>query len=231
MTNLANDYVAQGRQDDAIATFEDALQYDAMFSQPRTRANIYWNLSQTYKERRDLVRSRMYATLATELFEEVNQRRKLLRLSADMGGMLADLGRENEAEKILTKAVAVSEEDTSLVGTDLALTYTSLAWLRVRQGNLAEARDLSDKAVKEARSVHDAMAEGKALKLAAEIASSLGKRKESRQSFVEAIKILENIHVPYLLSDVYKAYSEALEKWGELDQAVVFLKRAYEAKR
>jgi tetratricopeptide (TPR) repeat protein len=231
MSNLANDYVAQGRQEDAINTFQKALEYDKMFNQPRVRANAYWKLSDTYKERRDLVRSRMYATLATELFEEVNQRRKLLRLSADMGGMLADLGRENEAEKILTKAVTVSEEDASLVGTDLALTYTSLAWLRVRQENLEEARDLSEKAVKEARTASDGIAEGKALKLAAEIATKLNNSKDARQYFKEAIDKLENVSMPYLLSDVYKAYSEALESWGELDQAVVFLKKAYESKR
>lgn len=231
LTNLANDFTAQSKQNEAIATFQDALKFEEEANQPKTRANIYWNLATAHRERRDLVRARVYSTLALELYQELNQRRKLLRLSADMGGLLADMGRESEAEKVLTKAVAVGQEDNSLVGTDLALTYTSLAWLRVRQNRLDEAKELSNKAVKEAREVHDKMAEGKALKLAAEIATLLDNRKDARKYFVDAIKLLEAINLPYLLSDVYKGYSEALEKWGELDQAVLYLKKAYESKR
>lgn|GEM_PF-1558595 len=231
LTNLANDYLVLGRQEEAVATFNQALQLQEESSQPRQRAKIFWDLAEAYRERGDLFRARNYATMSLELFRELNQRRQVMRLSADVGDLLANMGRENEAEKVLTTAMAVGQDDSSLSGTDLALTYTSLAWLRLRQGRTDEASSLSHKAIEEARAVGDKVAEGKSLKLAAEIATKLEQRDEAHKLFEDAINSLEQAKMPYLLGDVYKSYGEALEKWGDFAQAVVYLKKAYESKR
>jgi tetratricopeptide (TPR) repeat protein len=169
--------------------------------------------------------------MSLTLFRELNQRREILRLSADIGDLLANMGREAEAEKVLTTAVMVGQDDSSLTGTDLALTYTSLAWLRIRQGRIEEARELSHKAIDAAREANDKVAEGKALKLAAEVETKTENREAAQRYYEQAIDTLEQVKMPYLLGDVYKAYGEALERWGNFADAVIYLKKAYESKR
>ncbi len=148
-----------------------------------------------------------------------------------MGELLARLGQVAEAEKVLTRAVKVGQTGNALSGTDLALTYTSLAALRLQQGQLEEAGRVSRQAVEVAVQARDSLSEGKALELAAEVETRLGNQAEADQFYLRAIAILEGINLPYVLGDVYKAYGEALEKWGDFAWAVGFLKKAYESKR
>jgi tetratricopeptide (TPR) repeat protein len=177
------------------------------------------------------MRSRAYGQISLSLYEQLNQRRQVLRLSANVGELLAGMGQVSEAEKVLTRAVHVGQAENTLSGTDLALTYTSLAALRLQQGQLDEAGNISKRAIEEARRAGDQLAEGKALQLAAEVETRLEHRDDARKLYQEAIAILEQVNMPYVLGDVYKAYGEALEKWGDFANAVGFLKKAYESKR
>jgi tetratricopeptide (TPR) repeat protein len=75
------------------------------------------------------------------------------------------------------------------------------------------------------------VAEGKALKLAAEVETKTENREAAQRYYEQAIDTLEQVKMPYLLGDVYKAYGEALERWGNFADAVIYLKKAYESKR
>lgn len=231
LTGLANDHLALNHNNQAVETFQEALKTEEDIEKPETRADNFFHLSNLYRERGDLVRSRAYGQVSLSLYEQLNQRRQVLRLSASVGELLAGMGQVAEAEKVLTRAVHVGQAENTLSGTDLALTYTSFAALRLQQGQLDEAGSISQKAIAEARRAGDQLAEGKALQLSAEVKTRLDQRDEARQLYEEAIGILEQVNMPYVLGDVYKAYGEALEKWGDFANAVGFLKKAYESKR
>jgi tetratricopeptide (TPR) repeat protein len=74
------------------------------------------------------------------------------------------------------------------------------------------------------------LAEGKALRLAAEIENGLNQPEAARQLYEQAITILEDSTASYALGDVYKAYGEALSRWGDFETAVIYLKKAYDSK-
>jgi len=228
---LANDYLALGRQDEAVATFNEALKLDTELAKPRSKADAYLELAESYRAKGDLYRARRFITQAYMILRDLAQRRQAMRLSADIGDLLANMGRDNEAEQVLSTAMVTGHDDNNLTGTDLALTFTSMAWLRLRQGRIEEAQDLIQKSIQEARAVDDKIAEGKALKLAAEIETRLENRVKAQEYFDAAIACLEQANMAYLLGDIYKSYGEALEKWGDFAQAVNFLKKAYESKR
>lgn len=231
LTGLANDHLALNHNGEAVEIFQQALRSEEETEKPETRANSFFQLANLYRERGDLVRSRAFAQISLSLYEQLNQRRQVLRLSAGVGELLAAMGEVSEAERVLTRAVHVGQAENTLSGTDLALTYTSLAALRLQQGNLEDASNISQHAIDEARRAGDRLAEGKALQLSAEVETRLDHQNEARRLYQEAIDILEQVNLPYVLGDVYKAYGEALEKWGDFANAVVFLKKAYESKR
>jgi tetratricopeptide (TPR) repeat protein len=231
LTGLANDHLALNHNNQAVEIFQEALKAEEEIEKPETRAANFFDLAQLYKEQGDLMRSRAYGQVSLSIYEQLNQRRHVLRLSASIGELLAGMGEVNEAEKVLTRAVNVGQAENTLSGTDLALTYTSLAALRLQQNQLEEAGSISRQAIEEARQAGDMLAEGKALQLAAEVETRLDHRDEARGLYEQAINLLEQINVPYVLGDVYKAYGEALEKWGDFANAVGYLKKAYESKR
>ncbi|MEI6045421.1 MAG: helix-turn-helix transcriptional regulator [Chloroflexota bacterium] len=231
LTGLANDHLALNHNNQAVEIFQEALKTEEETEKPETRANSFFQLANYYRERGDLMRSRAYGQISLSLYEQLNQRRQVLRLSASVGELLAGMGQVGEAEKVLTRAVHVGQAENTLSGTDLALTYTSLAALRLQQGQLDEAGSISRRAIEEARQAGDQLAEGKALQLSAEVETRLEHREDARKLYQDAIAILEQVNMPYVLGDVYKAYGEALEKWGDFANAVGFLKKAYESKR
>jgi len=231
LTGLANDHLALNHASQAVETFQEALKAEEETEKPETRANNFYHLSKLYYERGDLVRARAYSQVSLSLYEQLNQRRQILRLSANVGELLAGMGQLEEAEKVLTRAVQVGQAENTLSGTDLALTYTSLAALRLQQNQLDEAGNISRQAIEEARQAGDKLAEGKAMQLSAEVETRLDHREAAHKLYEQAISILEQVNLPYVLGDVYKAYGEALEKWGDFANAVGYLKKAYESKR
>ncbi len=231
LTGLAQDHLALNHNNQAVEIFKEALKTEEETEKPESRADSFTRLSQAYYDKGDLVRARAYGQVSLSLYEQLNQRRQVLRLSASIGELLATLGQVDEAEKVLTRAVQVGQAENTLSGTDLALTYTSLAALRLQQGELAEAENISQRAISEAKRAGDELAEGKALQLAAEVATKLDQRDKARELYEQAISLLEKVNMPYVLGDVYKAYGEALEHWGDFANAVGFLKKAYESKR
>jgi HTH-type transcriptional regulator, quorum sensing regulator NprR len=231
LTALADDHLALGHPEQTVRLFEEALHTEEEYDQTQLRADRFWKLTELYQEKGDLVRSRNYCAVALSLYEQLNQRRQILRLSSSVGELLTSSGKVADAEKILTRAVDAAQNSQDLAGTDLALTYNALASLRIQQGKLEEAGKISQSAIEEARKAGDQLAEGNALRLAAEVEAHLDHQAEARKLYEQAITILEATNTPYALGDVYKAYGEALSRWGDFEAAVNFLKKAYDSKR
>jgi tetratricopeptide (TPR) repeat protein len=231
LSNLANDYLILGRQEESLSAFKEALKLEEEVFLPAQRAQIYFNLAESYRERGDLIRARNYSAISLNSFRQLNQRREMLRLSADVGDLLAINGREKQAEELLNEAISLGKCEINLKGIDLALTNTSLSWLRLRENRIDDARQLASRAIEEAHNAGDIVTEGKALKIAADIEIRFGNEDEARHLFEKAIATLELLNLPFVLGDIYKAYGEALENWGDFESAVNYLKKAYESKR
>lgn len=230
LTALANDHLALGHSEQVLSLFEEALRTETENERLQVRAERFWQLAQVYQENGDLVRARNYWLMTQVLYEQLNQRRQLLRLSSGIGEILTSQGKVDEAEKILLRAVEAGRDNQNLSSSDLALTYNALAMLRIQQGNLDEAARISQAAIQEARKAGDRLAEGNALRLAAEVETRLEHQPAARKLYEQAIAILEATNMSYALGDVYKAYGEALSHWGDFESAVNFLKKAYDSK-
>lgn len=231
LTALANSYLAQGRHEQVVALFEETLQIEKEYNKPQIQADLYRGLADYYRQLGDLGRARRYNILALALYEQLNQYRQTLRLSSSVGGLLTATGRLAEAEHILLRAVKTSQTLQDVNKSELALTYNSLAALRLQQHDLEEARRMSNLAAEEARQGGDRLAEGNALHLAAQVEIQLDHQPEARELYNRAINIMETAEMTTELGDVYKAYGEALSHWGDFEAAVSYLKKAYESKR
>jgi transcriptional regulator with XRE-family HTH domain/Flp pilus assembly protein TadD len=231
LAGLATAFLAAGQQGQAVEVFEEALRLEEHYNKPQVRAQLYSELAALYRGKGDLYRSRRFSKLAEMIYEQLNLHRHLLRLSAEVGSALTESGKIEEAEKILLKATNVSQRNLGLLGSELALAYNSLVALRIQQNDLPEARRISQLGIEEAHKAGDPLAEGQALTLAADIENRQDRPEEARQLYEQAIGLLEKSATPYALGDVYKAYGEALSRWGDFETAVIYLKKAYDSKK
>ncbi|HEX2914846.1 MAG TPA: helix-turn-helix transcriptional regulator [Chloroflexia bacterium] len=227
---LTTEQLSQGHYSEAIALFERALKVEDQFDNLEMRVSLYSKIADASRQSGDVARARRYSILALSLYEQLNRRRNLLQLSPQLGHLLTESGREEQAEKVLLRAVEVANRSSSVDTGDLALAYNALAALRLRQGNLAEASRLSDLAINEAHKSGNMASEGNALRIAAEIQTRQDHPDEARRLYEQAINTLEAVSPASDLGDVYKAYGEALSGWGDFENAVTFLKKAYESK-
>ncbi len=228
---LAHDHLVLGHSAQALTLFEEVLQKEEYYSNPHLRAELLSRLAHTAQEAGDLSRARGYRANALSLYEGLNVQRQLLRLSSGVGELLVRAGRLAEAEKVLTQTVEASRQNPDRGDPDLALSYNSLAALRLEQGNLAEAERLSEAGLGLAREAGNQAAEGNALRLAAEVQARLDRPAQARELYIQAIEVLEAQPDASMLGDLYKAYGEALSHWGDYTSAVVYLRKAYDTKK
>lgn len=231
LSALVADYLAAGQRPAAIQAFDELHRLEDYYSQPQLRAELYIKLANFYREKNDTYRSRRFSRLALITYEQLNLRRTLRHLSAEVGESLIGLDRLPEAEQVLLWATGSIPRSTDIGAADLAQVYYSLAALRLRQANLDEARRVSRQSIEEANKAGDKLVEGKALRLAAEIENRLERPQEARAFYEQAIAILEGSISPNALGDVYKSYGEALSRWGDFETAVIYLKKAYDSKK
>lgn len=231
LSALATDYLATGREEQAVETFGEALRLEEYYAKPQVRAQLYIRLADFYRDKGDLYRTRKFSQLALSLYEQLNLRRNLLHLSAEVGEALINSNKLAEAEKILLGITGSSQPNLDLIGADLALVYNSLVALRIQQNDLEEARRISRLGIDEAHKAGDRLVEGKALRLAADIENRLNQADQARSLYEQAIEILESSSSSYALGDIYKAYGEALSRWGDFETAVIYLKKAYDSKK
>jgi tetratricopeptide (TPR) repeat protein len=230
LTGLASNFLSGGQEGPAFEVFEEALRLKEYYAKPQARAELYSKLAGFYSNKGDLYQARKFRRLALSIYEQLNVYCHLLRLSAGVGEGLTNSGKLEEAETVLSRTMVAGQGNLGLLGSDLALAYNALAGLRLRQNNLPEARRISRLGIEEARKAGDRLAEGKALRLAAEIESGLNQPEAARQLYEQAIATLEDAAASYTLGDVYKAYGEALSRWGDFETAVIYLKKAYDSK-
>lgn len=228
LSALAGDHLMLGNADQAMALFSEIERLDTEYNRPHFRAACYRQLWVVYEERGDLIRARKFSILAAASYQQMSGRRDYLRLSTGISELMTLLGNLDSSEQILGR---VAEADLDMESADVALTKNALALLRLKQGRLDEASQLSREALKEAKSVGEQLTAGNALRLAAEVAAHLNNRDEAKELYREAIDTLEKEGAVHLLGDVYKAYGETLSRWGDFENAVTFLKKAYDTKK
>ncbi len=231
LSALVTAYLAAGDGAQAVEIFEETLRLEEYYAKPQVRARLYTKLANLYRDKGDLDRTRKFSKLALIIYEQLNLRRNLLRLSAEVGETLIISNKLADAEKILLRTTGVSSQNLDLMGSDLALAYNSLVALRIQQNDLEEASRISQLGIEEAHKAGDPLVEGKALRLAADIADRLHQPAEARLLYEHSITMLENSQTHYALGDIYKAYGEALTNWGDFETAVIYLKKAYDSKR
>jgi tetratricopeptide (TPR) repeat protein len=231
LSNLSSVYIAQGKQDDVLGCFLEALSLQQELGSQRHRSQLYLNLATKYREQENLEQSLHYSNLSLYFLREQLLRSQLLRLSAEIADLLVSLNRDSDAETLLTSELSMGYPDGTMEKADLSIALSLEAWLLMRQNNLEQASSLIDSSIKEAREANDRVAEARALKMAGELETRRDNREEAAHYFKTAITLLEELKMSSLLGDIYKAFGEALEKWGKYAEAVNYLKKAYESKR
>ncbi len=131
LSALVTAYLTAGDDAQAVEIFEETLRLEEYYAKPQVRVRLYTKLANFYRDKGDLDLTRKFSKLALIIYEQLNLRRNLLRLSVEVGEILIISNKLADAEMILLRTAGVSSQKIDLMGSDLALAYNSLVALRI----------------------------------------------------------------------------------------------------
>ncbi len=224
---LGRGLLGMGRTQEALDCHAEIISWQERTANPTNSYENYRNLARVYREHQDLRMATRYQSATLASVRKLQHSRLKTESQARFGEWLVDMGRAAEAQAMLEDALKATQKGITLGKPVLALIYGNLARLRLNEGRAEEAFTLVEQALTEGQTSGDRLIEGKIYRILAEIEDNTGQVEKAKASFNRAIECLEEAKAKNeQLAEIYKAYSKALEKWGELELALKFLKKA-----
>ena len=128
------------------------------------------------------------ARAAVETFERIGEKPRLAMAAAVLSRILADRGRDAEAERFLVLAEEAMFADDMFVAIEVAI---ARAKVHARRGALAEAEEAARDAVRLARSTDAPIHTGDALTTLADVLRSSGRIDEAASLSEEAARVFD----------------------------------------
>ncbi len=213
-----------GRRDDAVLSLEEALELGKDVGDPKWLASVYGALGTAYYGKGDLEAAIGWMSRSVILLEEMHNLAIASDVRVNLAAALGGLGHLARARDVLGKAL---EDATRLQRkATVAGCLVSLSELAKREGNLAEAHTLADRAIDQARDSGDAWMLSQALEHRAQLS---GEAQAVDDSYQEAIAVAEAAGLGNL-QDLYANYARLLEERGAEREAGLWARKALRAR-
>lgn len=214
-----------GHQDEAVRYLEQAADASRDAVNPRTMAQAYAAMSQSYAAKGDVVSARYYAIRSVAAYDEARGRRQIAAVHAQYGRALAQAGDLSAALRELETArdIAVAQQDAA----GIAEGQRALATLYLRENRLAEAEQAAQESSAQAEMTRDPVQRAETLVTLAQVQEHKGDVEGAERMFSEAIDLLQSANAPDLLSATYGEFSQFYERRGDDRRAFEMLKHAH----
>lgn len=226
---VATAHVANLDWDEAVETYEAAIEAAGSFADLRLLARMYRGLSSAYKELGQLDTAARYATRSVALLEVVRDRVALARSENNLGLILMARGNLDAARQHIDRSLELSDESALQLGRSRML--LSLCDLCVHEGNVERAGEFAREALALATRLHEGANVAEAHVWLGRIADKVGDAESTDREFALAIQGLEKLGRRESLFHSHGIYAEILERRGDVAQAYVHMKKALEASR
>jgi tetratricopeptide (TPR) repeat protein len=229
-SNLANDYFRLGELEKAVTYYHRALEmFDVMNRDSKSFAEMYMEISQSYKTAGKLTMARDYAMRSLALYEMRDEQRLVGLTHQRLGKTLEKQNDLDGAEKEYRRAIDIEHELNDAIAASTC--HTSLAELLLKRGKTAEAEKEAQEALNFARSSEDAQSQGQALIALAQLRHQTGDYAASDELFTQALNSLDSSHAHEIAAGAYFRYANLLEERGEVQLSLNAIKKAYEHQR
>jgi tetratricopeptide (TPR) repeat protein len=226
---LAGVYLACRDWDNAVATYEAAIEGAEAFWDLRRLARMYGGLSAAYQELGETDNSARYGIRSVALLEVLRDRAEVARSENSLGLILMTRGDTEGARKHLDRSLQIAEEVELEAGRSRVL--ISLTDLSLREGNAGQAYAFALQALELAERLHEAGSIAEAHCWMGRTLDRLEDADASDRQFELGIQMFEQLAMREKLIICHRAYAECLERRGELARAYDHMKRALQASR
>jgi tetratricopeptide (TPR) repeat protein len=223
----ANLHYVLGQPEEAIAGYQAAIAAAEQVLDMPALAGIYEGLALSFQQTGQYPRALSYAQKSLRIFETLQDVRMTGQLRLNMADMLLQQGRPKEAEALFSEGAARLRRvgDHEL----LPLLVTGMAESALDQHHLDRAAPLIDEALRLADGAADPIATIAAHRVAARVAHARGLTTSAHQHFERALEVAMRTTSPDLQGRVAYDYARALEQEGDVWQAALRFRQAYEA--
>jgi tetratricopeptide (TPR) repeat protein len=226
---LASAMVAGGEWDEAVATYEQAIEVGSSVFDLRRAAKMFGGLGSAYHEMGAMEIATRYTMRSVALLEVLRDRVALARSENNLGLVLMARGDLAGARVHLERSLELCDEADLEFGRSNVL--LSLCELAVQEGDVDRAHDLARQALVLAERLEEGTTVAEAHVWLGRIANGRGDHARADREFEDAIRGFEALGMRERLLQCHGIYAEILERRGELAKAYVHMKEALQASR
>lgn len=225
----ANLHYVAGQPIEAIGAYESAIAAAEQVLDMPALAGIYEGLALSLRQTGQYPRALSYAQKGLRIFETLRDVRMAGQLRLNMGDMLLEQGRAAEAERLFTEGA----EHLRRIGDRELLPHlvAGMAESALERKELERASDIVDEAIELLTRASDPLAAVAVHRAAGRIAHAVGRRDAAHRHFERALKVAVTIDNPDLRARVTYDFARTLEAEGDVAQAALHFRQAYEAGR
>ena len=238
LSNLGSDYLMMGKPTQAIGTYKEALRVLEEISNLERKAAIFWGLCMAHRELGDMIRAKLYAHRALDIYEARKDLMSLAQMSVNLAKILTQNSEYGQAEQALERARNVLIKSDNPVA--LSIVYQRYTDLELKQGNLAQAEiyakqavEVSERTYKEAQTDGDEITRAnmlrsyaRALRLAGLVAEGKQDTDHADSCFKLALTLIQQAENRETESEIALSYAEVLTARGAYEQAGAYYREA-----
>lgn len=238
LSNLGSDYLMIGKPRQAVSTYKEALRVLDEVSNAEREAAIYWGLCMAHRELGDLVRAKLYARRALEIYEAARNMTAVAQMSVNLAKILTQNGEFAQAEQALERALCVLAASDDPVA--LSTIYQRYTDLELKRGNVAQAEvyarqavELSEQSYRQAQTAVDESTHAnvlrsyaRALRLAGLVAEGQQDTARADACFKQALTLTQQAENRETESEIARSYAELLTARGSHEEAGVYYREA-----
>lgn len=208
----------------AVDYYSRAIEVAGEVTDLSRRGKMYSDLGGAYEHLGDLMRAREYSQKAITIHELLSDRLSVAIAQNNLGLVLIRQGHLVQAREHLNGALSIFEE----TGVELGKSHIllSLAELELDGNDPDAARTRLEEARALAERSNESGTLSKAHELLGRVSESRGETATADREFALAISILENARLLEPLVGCLATYAAVLEKRGDIEGALAYMKRA-----
>jgi tetratricopeptide (TPR) repeat protein len=208
----------------AVDYYSRAIKVAGEVADLSRRGKMYSDLGGAYEHLGDLMRAHEYSQKAIAIHELLSDRLSVAIAQNNLGLVLIRQGHLVQAREHLNSALRTFEETGIELGKSHIL--LSLAELELKGNDPDAARTRLEEARALAERSNESGTLSKAHELLGRVAESRGEIATADREFARAISILEHAKVQEPLVGCLATYAGVLEKRGDTESALAYMKRA-----
>lgn len=222
--NLGNDYMQLSQHKEAIEIFQSATELGQKLLTPQSLAELYWQISDTYRHDGQTPQAQRYAEMAAEHLKIAADRQIFAHVQSSLGLAYAEQNDNERAETTLIQARDLAERAGDEDGRSIAL--ASLSRVQLARNDAPGARKSAQEALRSAEATGNREALGRAYLALGEALSAENNGAAADENFGKGLKLLEDAGSQAELTRAYEHYADLLAQRGDSVRAFDFLKKA-----